>query len=113
MQMHNYAKKIGKTLKIEEGLWTPAHHAFIYSHKDEKYALSSGIKNLSRRYNMDFNSIAEKYLIFGPPEKCMEEIENFKNAGAKHFVFKHAGPPEEELDQLAFLSEEVIARTRD
>ena len=113
MQMHDIANKTRKNLKIEEGLWTPAHHAFIYSHKDEKHALKSGIKNLSRRYNMDFNGIAEKYLIFGPPEKCVEEIEAFKNAGAKHFVFKHAGPPEEELDQLALLSEEVIARTRD
>ena len=111
--MHDIANKTGKNLKIEEGLWTPAQHAFIYSHKDEKHALESGIKNLSHRYNMDFNGIAEKYLIFGPPEKCVEEIEAFKKAGAKHFVFKHAGPPEEELDQLALLSEEVIARTRD
>ncbi|MED5579013.1 MAG: TIGR03619 family F420-dependent LLM class oxidoreductase [Nitrospinota bacterium] len=111
-KMHDMAHKAGKILQIEEGLWTPAHHSFIYCNKDEKYALKSGIKNLSYRYNMDFNGIAEKYLIFGPPEKCIEDIEKFKHAGVKHFVFKHAGPPEEELEQLTLLSEEVIQRTK-
>ena len=111
-RMREWAAGAGRELKIEEGLWTPAHHAFIYVHKDAATALRLGTENLARRYAMDFRGIAERYLFYGPPERVLEQIEAFKAAGARHFIFKHAGPPEEELDQLALLAGEVVAGAR-
>ncbi|MEE9276126.1 MAG: LLM class flavin-dependent oxidoreductase [bacterium] len=107
-KMRAWAAEAGRELEIEAGKWTPAHHAFIYLHDDAERALRRGIENLSRRYNMDFRGIAEKYLFYGPAERCREQVEAFKAAGAAHFIFKHAGPAEEEADQMARLAEEFI-----
>ncbi len=111
-RMEEWAAEAGRALPIAEGRWTPAHHAFIYVHEDAGRALRSGTENLSRRYNMDFRGVAEKYLFYGPPARCLEQVEAFKRAGARHFIFKHAGPPEEEMDQMARLAEEVIPEAR-
>lgn len=111
-RMREWAAEAGRALAIEEGKWTPAHHAFIYCHKDEKRALERGIENLSTRYSMDFRGIAEKYLFYGPVGRCLEQVEAFKEAGVTHFIFKHAGPESEEIDQMALLAEELIPRAR-
>ena len=92
---------------------TPAHHAFIYAHEDAERALRRGVENLSMRYNMDFDGIAQKYLLYGPPARCVERIAEFKEAGVRHFIFKHAGPAEEEREQMALLAQEVIPEMRD
>ena len=110
--MRRWAEETGRPLDIEGGAWTPAHHAFIYVHKDAERALREGIRNLSRRYNMDFDGIAQKYLFYGSRERCLEQIAAFQEAGATHFIFKHAGPADEEMDQMALLAEEVIPEVR-
>ena len=73
---------------------------------------AEGIENLSKRYNMDFDGIAQKYLFYGPRERCLEQIAEFQEAGAAHFIFKHAGPADEEMDQMALLAEEVIPEVK-
>ena len=111
--MKRWAEEAGRPLDIEGGKWTPAHHAFIYAHEDAERALRRGVENLSMRYNMDFDGIAQKYLLYGPPARCMERIAEFKEAGVRHFIFKHAGPAEEEREQMALLAQEVIPEMRD
>ena len=110
--MRRWAEEAGRPLDVEGGAWTPAHHAFIYVHEDPEHALREGIKNLSQRYNMDFDGIAQKYLFYGPRERCLEQIAEFQKAGATHFIFKHAGPADEEMDQMALLAEEVIPEVK-
>lgn len=111
--MRGWAEAAGRRLDIEGGGWTPAHHAFIYAHENEEYALRCGIENLSKRYNMDFDGIAQKYLFYGPPARCAERIAEFQEAGVRHFIFKHAGPADEETRQMALLAHEVIPEVRD
>ncbi len=111
--MKRWAEAAGRPLDVAGEKWTPAHHAFIYVHQDEERALRCGIDNLSKRYNMDFDGIAQKYLFYGPPARCMEQIAAFQKAGARHFIFKHVGPADEEMRQMALLAEEVIPGVRD
>ncbi|MBI2178025.1 MAG: TIGR03619 family F420-dependent LLM class oxidoreductase [Candidatus Tectomicrobia bacterium] len=111
-RMRGWAAGAGRELRIEEGKWVPAHHAFVCLHADAGEALRLGTGNLSRRYGMDFRGIAERYLFYGSPDRVAGQIEEFKRAGARHFIFKYAGPPEEEMDQMAQLAEDVVARAR-
>ncbi len=110
--MHRWAEEAGRPLDVEGGKWTPAHHAFVYVHDDAEHALRGGIENLSMRYNMDFNGIAEKYLFYGPPARVMAQVAEFRAAGVGHLIFKHAGPAEEETEQMERIAREVIPETR-
>ncbi len=62
--------------------------------------------------NMDFKGIAEKYLIYGPPDRCIEQFEAFKGAGARHFILRPAGALETDMDQMSRLAEEIIPKVR-
>ncbi len=109
-QIRRWAGEAGRELGIEEGDWTPAHHAFMYIDEDEGRALRTGTEYLSTRYNMDFRGIAEKYLIHGPPERCAEQLGGFARAGARHFILRPVGAQEEDPDQMAQLAEDIIPR---
>ncbi len=111
-QIHEWAGEAGRTLPIDEGKWTPAHHAFMYIDQDIERALRKGTDYLSKRYNMDFKGIAEKYLIHGPIEQCIEQFEAFKEAGARHFILRPTGEPEEDMDQMSRLIEEIIPKVQ-
>ena len=111
-QIRRWAGEAGRELGIEEGDWTPAHHAFMYIDEDEGRALRIGTEYLSTRYNMDFRGIAEKYLIHGPPERCAEQLGGFVRAGARHFILRPVGAQEEDADQMARLAEDIIPRVR-
>ncbi len=111
-QIQDWAGEGGRTLSIDEGKWTPAHHAFMYVDGDSERALRTGTEYLSKRYNMDFKGIADKYLIHGSTEQCIEQFEAFKKAGARHFILRPTGEPEEDMDQMSYLIEEIIPKVR-
>jgi probable F420-dependent oxidoreductase len=111
-QIHEWAENAGRRLEIEEGRWTPAHHAFMYIDEDADRALRIGTEYLSKRYNMDFRGIADKYLIHGPPDSVIEQIEGFKKAGARHFILRPTAAGQEDIEQLTCLAEEIIPKVR-
>ena len=111
-QIHELAAEAGRELDIEGGGWTAAHHAFIYIDEDEARALRTGTEYLTKRYNMNFEGIAEKYLIHGPPARCIEQFEEFIDAGASHFILRPVGPPDTDKDQLARLAGEIVSKVR-
>ncbi len=111
-QIQEMAEKARRELPISGGGWTAAHHAFIYIDDDEDRALKTGTGYLTRRYNMNFEGIAEKYLIHGPPARCAEQLEAFTEAGASHFILRPVGAPESDMDQMTLLAEEIIPKVR-
>lgn len=111
-QMQEIASRAGRELRVSEGRWTPAHHAFICIDEDETRALNTGTDYLSRRYNMDFHGIAEKYLVHGSPFRCAEQLEEFISAGVTHFILRPTGPPSSDADQLVLLAEKVIPQVK-
>ncbi|MBT3351576.1 MAG: LLM class flavin-dependent oxidoreductase [Nitrospinaceae bacterium] len=112
-QVRQWAEEAGRALDIEGGGWTAAHHAFIYLDDDEARALRTGTEYLTRRYNMNFEDIAEKYLIHGPPGRCAEQLAEFVEAGASHFILRTVGEPETDLEQMTRLAEEVVPKVKE
>jgi probable F420-dependent oxidoreductase len=111
-QIREWADEAGRELDIDGGGWTPAHHAFIYIDDNEARALRIGTDYLTSRYNMDFEGIAEKYLIHGSPARCAEQFEKLAEAGAAHFILRPVGEPETDLAQMTLLAEEVIPKVK-
>lgn len=111
-QMREWAEAAGRPLPIDEGRWTPAHHAFMYIDNDSDRALRTGTDYLSKRYNMNFDGIAERYLIHGPPDRCIEQIAGLMEAGVRHFILRPTGEQDEDMDQLSRLIEEIIPKVR-
>jgi probable F420-dependent oxidoreductase len=50
----------------------------------------------------------EQCTAFGPPEVLVERLEQYVRGGASKFILRAMVPPEQMLDQLARLAEEVI-----
>ena len=111
-QMRGWADEAGRDLGIEAGRWTPAHHAFFHIDDDEVRALQKGTEDLSRRYNMDFRGIAEKYLLYGPPDRIAGQIAALEKAGARHFIFKTACEAGDEMGQMLRMGEEIVPEAR-
>ena len=52
---------------------------------------------------MDFDGIAQSIYSMGRASAAWSRLAAFQEAGATHFIFKHAGPADEEMDQMALL----------
>jgi probable F420-dependent oxidoreductase len=44
------------------------------------------VEHLSRRYNQPFENLVERYCALGTPEECVERLQRFVDAGARHFI---------------------------
>lgn len=75
--------------------------AFLFTLLDEKYekALDRAAALLGTIYNRPFRDAASKYCLLGRAEDCLEQMEGFARAGARHFVFSLLGDPEEFIER--------------
>lgn len=71
--------------------------AFLFTVLDDDYdrALDRAAKLLQTIYNRPFKDAARKYCVLGRPEDCLEQMQNFAYAGARHFVFSMLSDPNE------------------
>jgi len=63
--------------------------AFLFTVLDDDYdkALDRAAGMLQMIYNRPFRDAAKKYCLLGRPEDCLEQMQAFARAGARHFVF--------------------------
>jgi probable F420-dependent oxidoreductase len=63
--------------------------AFLFTVLDDVYenALDRAASMLQTIYNRPFRDAAKKYCLLGRPEDCLEQMQEFARAGARHFVF--------------------------
>ena len=77
---------------------------------DDTYAkaLDAATASLSQRYGMDFRKAAERYCALGPPQRVVESIMRFHEAGVRHVVLDFVGPYEERDRQIERFAEEAM-----
>lgn len=85
-----------------------AHLTFITVGRDYETARAAWVKRLSRRYNQDFGPLAEKYGFIGTPAQCIERIEQFVEAGCRHFVLNAICEVPDEAEQIELLASEIL-----
>jgi alkanesulfonate monooxygenase SsuD/methylene tetrahydromethanopterin reductase-like flavin-dependent oxidoreductase (luciferase family) len=84
-----------------------AHLVFWYVGRDHEKARSLAITSLSRRYNQPFDKLVDKYCAVGSPEACAETLRRFTAVGVDELIFMPIAPPDELLDQIAMLAQDV------
>ncbi len=74
---------------------------------DEDSALSEGDQFMQAYYSIPYERISKQLLcVFGPPQKCVDAILEYKEAGADYFIVRFASP--NQMEQLAKFSESVL-----
>ena len=73
----------------------------------EEEALQEGDKFMQAYYSIPYEIISKQLLcVFGPPEKCIEVINQYKDAGANYFIVRFASP--NQMEQLAKFTNLVL-----
>ncbi len=82
----------------------------LFTRIDDTYekALDAATISLSQRYAMDFRKAAERYCALGPPQRVVETILRFHEAGARHIVLDFVGPYEERDRQIERFASEAM-----
>jgi alkanesulfonate monooxygenase SsuD/methylene tetrahydromethanopterin reductase-like flavin-dependent oxidoreductase (luciferase family) len=57
---------------------------------------------------MDFRKAAERYCALGPPQRVVETILRFHEAGARHVILDFVGPYEERDRQIERFASEAL-----
>ncbi len=77
----------------------------------EEEALSEGDQFMRAYYSRPYAAVSQQLLcVFGPPEKCIEAIERYREAGVTYFIVRFASPNQSE--QLAKFTGEVLPAVR-
>ena len=93
------SEKIGRCLYISVNL------------NEQAEALSEGDKFMQAYYSVPYDIISKQLLcVFGPPEKCIEAIQSYKEAGADYFIVRFASP--RQMEQMARFTDEVLPSVR-
>ena len=78
---------------------------------EEGAALAEGDKFMQAYYSVPYDIISKQLLcVFGPPEKCVEAIESYKESGVDYFIVRFASP--HQMDQMARFTEYVLPLVR-
>lgn len=63
-------------------------------------------------YGGEFINIVRRYCILGPPERCIERIQEYVDAGARHIVFSVTCPKEDRVRHLETIAKRIIPHFR-
>ena len=64
---------------------------------DEDEALAEGDQFMQSYYSRPYEAVSKQLLcVFGPPEKCIESINTFREAGVTYFIVRFASPNQSE-----------------
>ena len=78
---------------------------------EEDEALSEGDQFMQAYYSRPYEAVSKQLLcVFGPPEKCVEAISDYREAGVTYFIVRFASP--NQMEQLNRFTSEVLPALR-
>jgi len=102
-----------KYMAAQAGRTLPADYAFacfIYCsmYDDVGEARDRAIEVLTYRYNQPFEKIVDKYCAFGPPNRIVELLSRYVEAGASRLFIGLIMPPEERTTHIERFAKAVM-----
>ena len=99
---------------VEEGQdlsdfqWANFQFISIYDTREE--AAEGAARSLGGQYlySGDFMSIVGSYCVIGPVKECIRRLEEYVDAGARHFLFSWACPQEDRARHIEVVAKEII-----
>ena len=78
---------------------------------EEDEALAEGDRFMQAYYSRPYEAVSKQLLcVFGPPEKCIEAISQYREAGVTYFIVRFASP--NQAEQLNRFTNEVLPAVR-
>ncbi len=78
---------------------------------EETDALAEGDKFMQAYYSRPYEAVSKQLLcVFGPPDKCIESINTFRDAGVTYFIVRFASP--NQMEQLDRFTKYVLPHVR-
>lgn len=88
--------------------WACFPYISIYPTEEEAAQVAAKSLGSAYLYGGDFLNIVRSYCILGPVKSCIARIQEFIDAGARHFIFSVACPPEDRERHLETIANEII-----
>jgi probable F420-dependent oxidoreductase len=92
--------------------FTPYHFVFTAVGKTHEEAHRVAVEKLSRRYNQPFEDLVERYCALGTPQECVERLQRFVDAGARHFILSPLCDNEVLGQHLEIYAREILPQFR-
>ena len=91
-----------------------AHFPYISIYPTEQQAAEVAAEQLGGRYlyGGEFLDIVRKYCLLGPVENCIQQLQEYIDAGARHIVFSISCPREDRERHLETIAKEIIPHFR-
>ena len=87
-------------------IWTLYQFTSVAPTFDEAH--ERAIARLSRQYNQDFTAIADRYAAVGPPERVIERLRAFADAGVQHFILTPITPAGAFMEHVELFAREIM-----
>lgn len=102
-----------KAIANEAGRTLPADYVFaifiyVCIDDDVKKARETTVNELKYRYDQEFDHLVDKYAAYGPPDRIIETLAKFVEAGVNYFIMAPIMPPANRRDHLERLATEVL-----
>ena len=88
--------------------WANFQFMAIYDTREEAAQAAASSLGMTYRYSGDFMDIVGSYCVLGSVKECIRRLEEYVQAGARHFLFNWACPPEERARHIATVASEII-----
>lgn len=83
-------------------------YIFTCVHESRDEALAMANEQLSLQYNQDFSKLVSKYTISGNPDDCIEQINEYRAAGAETIIFSQGCPPDYADTNTRLIAETIL-----
>ena len=102
-----YRADEGNEVPVDPGLFI-----FFCCHEDNATAIDYANQRLSKQYNQDFSHMIDKYAIAGDPDRCVERLTEYIDAGARTVILSAAAPMNYVERAESLMAQEVLPRYR-
>ena len=92
--------------------WANFQFMSIYDTREEAAQVAAHSLGMQYQYSGDFMDIVGRYCVLGPVEECVRRLEEYAEAGARHFLFSWACPPEDRARHIQTVANEIIPHLR-
>ena len=93
---------------LDQFQWGIFPYISIYPTVDEAAKVAAEALGGRYLYGGDFIDIVKNYCILGPPKTCIERLNEYVEAGARHIIFSVASPREDRARHIETIANEII-----
>ena len=88
--------------------WADFQFIAVYDSREEAAEMAAQSLGGQYLYSGNFMDIVGSYCVIGPVKECIRRLEEYIDAGARHFVFSWACPHEDRPRHIETIAREII-----